>query len=125
MFAVCKSDEIHFSNGLCPIDYGDLLIFSELAENELVVQLPEIGKEMHLYYRSEVRNADRHLVITWVNLIPKYSKTWDEIEALSKLLGDIPGVEKMIWQHVAEWLTHVPKDSFKIENVSADNIPAF
>ena len=125
MFAVCKSDEVHFSNGLCPIDYGDLLVFSELAEDELVVQLPEKWSEIHLYYHSDVRNTDRHLAITWVDMIHKYTKVWYEIQALSKLLGDIPGVEKMVWQHVAEWLTRVPKDSFKIENVTAYNLEGF
>lgn len=118
MFSLPRSYDLYFSHGVHPVENGSEYIFPGLSGNEIVIHIPEKEAAINLYYFSDVRNRERRLTINWVNTINKFAATWDHIIALSKLLGDIPGVEETIWYHIAEWLTHAPKSSFNITYVA-------
>ena len=113
MFSLPKSEDVYFSYGARPIEHDGQYVFTGLSGNEIVVHHPESGSIV-LYYYSDVRNQERKLTIDYIYNNNKFSAVWNNILALSKLLGDIPGVEETIWYHVAEWLTQAPKDSFSI-----------
>lgn len=113
MFRIINPTNVYHSANVVLNVSGNVLTFPHLKDNDVVVNLNEDNKAVDIYYHSQVSDFDKVLTITAIDgSDPKLHIKWNEIITICKLLGDIPEAERLLWHHIAEWLTIADKSTY-------------
>lgn len=115
MFRLVNPTNVHHNANVVPSVSGSVLTFAHLKDDDIVVNICEDNKTVNVYYHSQVASRDKVLTIT---AIDGSESEWNEILDLAEMLGDIPGVERLLWYHIAKWMTVADKSTYAISAIS-------
>lgn len=122
MFRLVNPTNVYHSASVVPNISGKVLTFAHLKDDDIVVNIKEDDRTIDIYYHSQVADLDKILTITAIDESdPKWHIKWNEIISLCKLLGDIPEAERLLWYHIAEWLTIADKSTYCSSTIGQSN----
>lgn len=109
MFRLVNPTNVHHNSNVAPSVSGSILTFAQLRDDDIVVNISEDNKTIDVYYHSQVASRDKVLTIT---AFGGSESEWNEILTVAEMLGDIPGVERLLWYHIAKWMTVADKSTY-------------